>query len=318
MYERCAQDALRQYGMENMKTELLRHNENMTYYTEGRYMLRIHQHKTGFETGFIYAGLDRRAVYGSEMELLAHLKKLGIRVQEPVKNKRGEWITDLPDGATAVLLKWLPGMSLDRLEADEALCREIGKLTAELHQSTRDFKASPVVRYDAAHCLRLRDDLLTRGRDCIPAPQLDILAEVCAVIAARLNEAEPEFQIIHGDLSPSNIVRTELDFAPIDFSMFGLGHPMLDLAGLFAQVNGLKSRQAVAAGYTEHGGVIRYDVLDACFALSILQSITIHLDTWSEQDWFQSRMDRWCNQSFAPLCREERLFADGFFLIHAK
>ena len=90
---------------------------------------------------------------------------------------------------------------------------------------------------------------------------------------------------------------------------------MLDLANLFANISGLVRRQKIAEGYINAGGVFNYKALDACFVLTIIDSIIIHYEKWSKQDWFKTRMERWCKEHFEPFVRGERLFADDLYLL---
>lgn len=75
--------------------------------------------------------------------------------------------------------------------------------------------------------------------------------------------------MLHADLSLSNILVTKSGLAAIDFSLFGLGHPMFDLATLFGSINGLHCRQKIAEGYRDAGGIFDYEALD----LEVLQFI---------------------------------------------
>ena len=93
---------------------------------------------------------------------------------------------------------------------------------------------------------------------------------------------------------------------------------MYDLAVLFGNISGLKRRQQMAEGYRNAGGTIRYDVLDACFILSLLDCIGIHYEQWSKQEWFASRMGRWHKENLEPYVQGERIYADDFYLLHVQ
>ena len=45
---------------------------------------------------------------------LAHLKKQGMQIREPVENRQGERITKLQNGTYVMLSKWIEGESLDK------------------------------------------------------------------------------------------------------------------------------------------------------------------------------------------------------------
>lgn len=316
MEQKYVKEALAHYNIPKTEVTLLRHNENMTFRVGTDYILRIHEHTEGFQTQYIYEGLNRNALYEVEMDLLAYLQEQGMIIQEPVANRNGDRLTSLSNGTAVTLSKWIEGESLDKREVDEAVCYEIGRLTARLHKFAKGFQRTPVVEYNASMCERIKKKIETFQASGLDAEYIKIMAKTCDVIGICMQNKQEEFQIVHGDLAPSNILMTESGLAAIDFSMFGWGHPMFDIALLFGTVNGLKSRQKIAEGYTDFGGKICYEALDACFALTILSCIVIHFENWSKQDWFEEKLKRWCRESFEPLCAGKRLFADDFYLIH--
>ena len=141
----------------------------------------------------------------------------------------------------------------------------------------------------------------------------------CDCVGAVLENARDDFQMIHGDLSASNILQTPEGLVPIDFSFFGMGHPMYDLAVLFGNIGGsLVRRQQMAEGYRNASGTIRYDVLDACFIMTLLDCLGIHFVQWSKQEWFAPRMQRWHEENLKPYVQGERIYADDFYLLHVQ
>ncbi len=72
---------------------------------------------------------------------------------------------------------------------------------------------------------------------------------------------------MHADLSPSNILAAKRGLVAIDFSLFGMGHPMFDFANLFGTINGLLCRQKIAEGNQNAGSIIHYEAPDACYRM---------------------------------------------------
>lgn len=317
MEHRYAEEALSHYHIRSGQAVLLRHNENMTFRVGTDYLLQIHMPVEGFRTGHIYEGTDRIAVYGTELQFLLHLKKQGMTIREPIENRAGELITRLEGGVTASVSRWIDGESLDKLELHSQRCRQIGALAASLHRCAEGFEGFPVIAYDRRQCARIKERVQSLEGCGLDFTYFKAMERACDAVGAVLEEVRGEFLTIHADLSPSNILETKDGVVAIDFSLFGVGHPMLDLANLFGNINGLASRQGIAEGYREAGGTIHYRALDACFALSILSSVAIHFERWRGQDWFEGRLKRWCRESFEPFCAGERLFADDFYVIHA-
>lgn len=309
-------EALNYYGLSDSEVTLLRHNENMTFRVGTDYLLQIHVPVDGFQTQFLYEGADRAAIYHTEREFLFYLKERGIPIREPVKNSNGQWITRLSSGVTAAVSRWIEGTSLDKLERNDTCCNQVGELAARLHKCAEGFQGCPSIAYDEAHCRSIRKMLW--GFEGALAPMyIATMQNACDAVETSLRKVRNEFRMLHADLSPSNILQTDTGLVAIDYSLFGVGHPMLDLALLFGNCGGLSCRQKIAEGYRNAGGTIRYDILDVCFALTILETIAIHFEKWAKEDWFKDKMERWHRQVFEPFNRGERLFADDFYLIHA-
>ena len=145
-----------------------------------------------------------------------------------------------------------------------------------------------------------------------------IMQKCCDRAGEVLEKAEDEFQMIHGDLSASNILKTPDGLVPIDFSFFGMGHPMYDLAVLFGNFSGLLRRQQMAEGYRNAGGTISYEILDSCFILTLLDCLGIHYEQWSKQEWFAPRMQRWHKENLEPYMQGARIYADDFYLLNVQ
>lgn len=305
------------YDLRESKVTLLRHNENKTYRMGEDYLLQIHESVEGFHTEYFYMGLDRMEVRKSEFTFLQYLKEQGLIIREPILNLQGEFITTISTGATLTISKWIEGEALDQLELTDTLCYQVGEMIAGLHKCAKGFQIEKAISYDAKHCQYTGErvkDLEVMG---LALADSLLMQKVCEGVAEILKGKQEEFRLLHADLSLSNILRTSKGLVAIDFSLFGYGHPMLDLALLFGNIS-LVRRQKIAEGYKAAGGKIDYKVLDAYFVLTIVDCILIHYEKWRNEDWFAERLVRWCKESFEPFIKGERLFADDFYLIHVK
>ena len=310
-------EALSYYNIPESEVVLLRHNENMTFRVGTNYLLQIHAPVEGFRTQHIYEGMNRTALCETEIKFLLYLKERGMIIREPIENCDGELITRLDNGIMVTVSKWIDGESLDKLELNSEYCSHIGALTAALHRCAKGFQGFPVIAYDWQQCARIKESIRNLEGCGLNPAYFKTIQRTCDVVGIALQKVQNEFLVLHADLSTSNILATKDGLVAIDFSLFGMGHPMFDLANLFGSINGLSCRQKIAEGYRDAGGIIHYEALDAGFVLSILGSIAIHFEQWSRQDWFEDRLKRWCKESFEPFCSGERLFADDFYLIHA-
>ncbi len=314
----CIQEALSNYNINATKIELLRHNENLTYRVGNDYLLQIHKPAEGFTADFFYDGVERIEIYRSELAFQAHLKKQGMQIREAVENRQGERITKLQNGTYVTLSKWIEGESLDRLELNDEICYQIGGMLACLHQKAKGFLVSPIKSYGKEHCECTKKRIQALEDLELSKEYSAIMQKCCDCAGNVLEKARDEFHLIHGDLSSSNILQTSEGLVPIDFSFFGMGHPMYDLAVLFGNFSGLVRRQKIAEGYRNAGGTIRYDVLDACFILSLIDCIGIHYEQWSKKEWFAPRMVRWHKENLEPYARGERIYADDLYLLHVQ
>ncbi len=295
-------EALAVYGFRDSDAELIRHNENMTFRVGSHYLLRIHKHQEGFTTDLIYEGLNRAQLYASEIAFITHLKACGLNVQTPVQNLNGEWVTRLSGGVPATVLTWLEGHTVDKSELLPSLCRKIGVMTAELHQASRNFPSVPALRYDGLLCERLKRKLpqmVCAGT--ISREHSDIMAAALDMIIDFLGQTEDQFILVHSDLSCSNMLITETEPAPIDFSLFGYCHPMMDISALYCCIGGSVNRKAIADGYTAAGGTFGQRAVDYTFALNVLLGIMLHCESWTKEDWFTEKLAGWCKNIFMPL-----------------
>jgi Ser/Thr protein kinase RdoA (MazF antagonist) len=319
MYQKWIEEVLENYDMLGSEVTLIRHNENMTYQVDDKYLLRIHKHADGFSTDPLYDGFDRTEIYRSELAFLSHLESQGIKVQVPIPNKRGESVTLLTNGTPASLLTWIPGHTIDKSELTPELCYQIGKMIAKLHEASRNFKRVQGLAYDEALCERLQCKLYKlESSKILDAKSTSIMVKALDVIADEMRRTKQEEILVHADLSLSNMLITESELVPIDFSLAGYCHPMMDIAALYCNINGVENRSAIATGYKALGGTIEFHALDCYFALNILLGVILHCESWTKQDWFPDRLERWCRETFGPLGEGKALISTDFYMLNAK
>ncbi|MBR3764973.1 MAG: phosphotransferase [Clostridia bacterium] len=301
------QKALAAFGLTGAAAEFIQQHENAVYRVDGKYLLRIHKAAEG-----LYADHDpekRRA----ELAFLTHLADRGLHVQRPIAE------TTLSDGSMATLLTFLPGHHITEAEFTPEMQHQIGAITARLHQGAQGFAHPAMRRYDTAHVARTAADISRMGeRYSLNADEIATACQAAQVIEDRLRSAAAEFVPIHCDLSQSNILLTDTGLAPIDFSLFGLGHPMHDLGILLGNVSTLAQRKAIADGYVQAGGRIDLPLLDAGMTLGLLEALVFHADVWPKEAWFAPRLTRWANEMLRPLAEDKPLLDENMYLINLK
>ena len=311
-------DALEQYNMQNAQFELIRHNENMTLRVDGQYLLRIHKHAEGFITDSLYEGMNRIEIRRSELDFLSYLSRRGMRVQSPVPNKNGDLLTVLHDGVCATMLTWIPGRNLEKSDITEDICFQIGVMVAKMHKAAENFRAEEILRYDSSLCERVKKKLESKEvTRILGKTNQQVILAACDVMRDRLCSNQ-DINTVHTDLSLSNILIADSELIPIDFSLFGNGHPMMDISGLYGSINGVENRRAIAEGYKSLGGKIDFPMLDVCFALNVLLYIVLHIGSAPKQESFTERLERWCRETFQPLADGKPLISEEFYMLNVR
>lgn len=300
-------EALQAFGLCGAQAEFIQQHENAIYRVDSKYLLRIHKAAEGLHVQ------HDPAMRQAELAFLRHLADAGMNVQRPLAE------TPLSDGTAATLLTWLEGHHITEDEFTPDMQHRIGIMTGRLHLAAKGFQHPAMRRYDAAHVLQVAADIRSMGeRYGLKASEIAVTCQAAQVIEDRLRSAASELVPIHCDLSQSNILLTKDGLAPIDFSLFGLGHPMHDLGILLGNVSTLVQRKAIAEGYTAAGGRIDLPLLDAGLALGLLEALFFHADVWPKEPWFAPRLTRWVDEMLWPLAEGKPLLDENMYLINLK
>lgn len=305
----CLQNALNQFNMQNKTATLLGHNENMTFNVADCFLLRIHKSAESFDGCFLYKNFDRKALYQTELDLLKFLHSKGFAVQQPVCDKNGDYVAVLQDGSLATALSWIDGKVIDKDNLSPALCCEIGSMIADLHKATASFRTENILHYDSDFCDLLKNKLTdVQKNDIFSNWQFDTLIKVCDKIRTILSQKTENFVVVHGDLSFDNIICSADGLVPIDFSLCGCGHPMMDLSCMLSFFEDTDLRAKVVAGYQNNGGVVDITALNACNALNEVVGIMLHIEKLATENWFEKWLDSMCKNIFVPFIENKDIF----------
>lgn len=300
-------EALHNFGLDSADAQFIQHHENAVYRVNRQYLLRIHRAADGLHVQ------HDPAMRQAELAFLRHLADAGMTVRRPLAE------CTLSDGTAATLLTWLEGHHITESEFTPEMQRQIGMMTAQLHQAAVGFQHDAMRHYDADHTARLINNLQQMGeRYHLDTHDVATACHAARVIETRLHEAADEFIAIHCDLSQSNLLLTEHSLVPIDFSLCGVGHPMHDLGILLGNTSTQAQRKAMADGYVAAGGRINLPLLDAGYALGLLEALDFHADVWPREFWFAPRLTRWVNEMLRPLAGELPLLDENMFLLNIK
>lgn len=309
-------EALYKFGVQEKAIEFIRHNENLTLRINEKYLLRIHKPSNSFKAINQYTDIDVRKMRDIEFSFLEHIRSNGMNVQIPISSQENTFVVEVSEGIYATMLQWIQGRIINKEEVTTSLCYEIGQMVAKMHKAAYGFYDEDMLQYDSNLCLKLKTCFLDEEiQKNMQKEHRYLLENVCEKISYILQDKH-EFITVHSDLSLSNILITQSGLVPIDFSLLGFAHPMMDIGCLFGCINGVENRSAIASGYRSLGFDINFPMLDVHFALSVLLYIVIHLNLCNK-DNFQKNLDRWCRQIFKPFMQKERLISDDFYLLHA-
>lgn len=309
-------EALINFGIQDKIIEFIRHNENLTLKINGEYLLRIHKSADTFQAINQYMDINIKQIRYAEITFLEFLRKNGMNVQIPVQNNDNTYVVEVSDGIYATMLQWISGDIIKKEEVTADLCFEIGQMVARMHNAAFGFSDKNILQYDSNLCMRLKTCFSHEIiRSNIQEKHRLLLNATCERLSERLKDTH-EFITVHSDLSLSNILITQSGLVPIDFSLFGFAHPMMDIGCLFGCINGVENRTAIASGYRSLGYDIDFPMLDTQFALNVLLYIIIHMNL-SNEEGFKKNLDRWCNQIFLPFVQGKRLISENFYILNA-
>ncbi len=298
-----AEEALQRYNIEYTSCELIRHNENMSYNIDDRYLLRIHKSKEGFTTLAMHEEVDDRRLHSAEVDFLLHLKRQGLYVQTPVRNRNDEFITLLQDGTAATMLTWIPGRTLEKEDLNETTGYQLGVMLSKMHKAAQGFTSQDTYCYDKTVCDRLCKMFEEEPRnEAIESRFYEVVIQTLKCIGLKLKEAEPDFLCLHSDLSLSNVLLTDRGLVPIDFSLFGYSSPLLDFGSFYCFTQDEQIKDSMVKGYEEDRGVsLNKDEIRLYFAFQILLGIGLHYKFWYREEWFCKRLTEWCRETFIPV-----------------
>lgn len=222
---------------------LIKHRENAVYQlsTSGgiNFALRVHR-----------IGYHNNDALRSELQWMTALSNAGIHTPGNIKTVAGDWFVEQVcehSGKTYQidLLSWVDGTPLgsveEGLEGDTAMLvsnfRQVGTLAARLHNETEKWQ-SPDGFYrqswDVDGCFsgnaiwgRFQDlDVLTDEQ----LTTLHAAKEALLGLLMRLGKGADVYGLIHCDLVPENLLRSDHDLYLIDFDDSGYGWHLFELA----------------------------------------------------------------------------------------
>jgi Ser/Thr protein kinase RdoA (MazF antagonist) len=298
-----AEAALTRYDIGNARLSLLSHRKD-TVFRVNSYARAgwtgLEAEKTE-ESRFVLHlcdpdGLDVQMLR-SELQWLSALRRdTDLFVPEPVQTRDGKAIfsvqvEDVKEERICVLLRWVPGRSVDS-GLSPTLLERVGLFMARLHQHARYFvPPSDFIRpswhwetvigdetildpdFAATHC----DDLITGHEYRL----LSEVAERARDELEMLPQTADHYGLIHGNFQQANYLFYRGDISAIDFQQCGWNYYLFDIAvtfsGIADRLDAEVLRQAFFRGYKRVRALpARYEELVNVFtALRLIEHLNV-------------------------------------------
>lgn len=287
---------------------LLCRSENATLVVttpKARYALRIHR-----------SDYHDKQEIESELCWLDALREADITVPQALYDSEGERVQTLPlpDGGCryAVLFHWVEG-EMPTTEIDPASFRELGHITARLHQHSRHWQKPegfrrivwdhPNMVSPSGHWGDWRD---VPG---LARHQHPVVEDTLAHIEQQMRDygqSRQRYGLIHADLRLTNLLRHKGETRVIDFDDCGMGWYLHDLAAAISFAEHHPNAPAWIdnwlAGYEQ---VAHISDEDLAIIPAMLMQRRIQLTAWvashRETDMAQSLGENWAGHT-ARLC----------------
>lgn len=309
--EGLVHDVLLEYEFENPQLTFMRHNENITYMVEdkgNKYVLRIRKSVDGFNSDIFASEYSLYELMEDEIKIINHARMIsGLKLQRPIRNRRGELVSSLSDGYPACVMEWIEGCVINEKSVTEEEAKSLGAMVAQLQKGLKGLESNlKRFKYTEMLIIPMKEQLTDAiYKEQLLENQANLMMVALDVIGERMHELEmiPEaYGIIHADLGLSNIIMSEEGLTPIDFSLSGYGYYYMEVAMMMSNFNDKKIRSFIKMGYEQESGQeVPVCYIDAFFAFCVLLYICSQHDKAYKEDWFLGAINRWCNTIFSPL-----------------
>jgi Ser/Thr protein kinase RdoA (MazF antagonist) len=257
-------------GETDVAVTLIAISENATFRVAvaGRDSFVVRMHRPG------YLGSLARA--RSELVWVeAVARDTGIRTPTPVRGSDGEFVQSYNDDDgmlwTAVAFSFAAGTVLESISDDISHYREIGRLTATLHEHSRTWRRpAGFERFDWGLA-----DLVGPADE---AATLRSAQRSAAEVISAIGAGAEVWGLIHSDLRPSNILVDGGELTIIDFDDCGFSWRLYDFAAALTFYEHRPVAKVMAAhwldGYREVAPLGHAD-LELAGALSMIRRLTM-------------------------------------------
>ncbi|WP_340388701.1 phosphotransferase [Paenibacillus sp. FSL E2-0151] len=325
-YDHMAAQIIQNYTIEKPVVSYIRHNENLTYHVVDeasgqKYLLRIHQAAYASMTGIQHT----LPALEAEMNLLHELNATtALRVQHPVRNVSGEWVTVWTSEAgkeiCCTVLEWIEGRDIqqgERLTTEQIY--DLGAQLQMIHQYGREQNQTDRTKVRPAYG-NSHENLVMLGQleegvrlGIFTTEDFDLLRETFENINEQL-ETYPQhagtWGIIHGDITRNNLLITEQGISMIDFCLHGYGYYLFDAGGAALMFN-REERDIFLSGYTQQIAPLTdrdIRLMEGFMLIFTLGYYAFQMANESRHEWMKDRMPKLCSKYCRPYVQNESIF----------
>jgi Ser/Thr protein kinase RdoA (MazF antagonist) len=257
-YLTAAKSALKQYPIKPTGLQFIDHNAGVVFRVASpkqAYILKLHD-RVGTGANPSYSQLEMGMHWLADVAL-----NTDITIQTPVATSAGTFITTVKFENKSILCTlqhWLDG-DTPHGPFTEYQIKQIGEMMAKLHRYSR----SSTIQFDGAmvhdagalseYVLSMRDSL---SLEIFPASAYEILKSAqykIQQIMIQLGKSKEVWGPVHGDIHYDNILFSNGDVYPIDFTGLRIAHYLYDIGVTLYHTfhQGQLIRQSFLQGYQQ-------------------------------------------------------------------
>ncbi|MGO4733676.1 phosphotransferase enzyme family protein [Paenibacillus sp. 2KB_22] len=321
-----ATDIIQNYTIEKPVVSYIRHNENLTYHVVDeasgqKYLLRIHQAAYASMSGIQHTPPALEA----EMNLLHELNATtALRVQHPVRNVSGDWVTLWTSEAgkeiCCTVLEWIEGRDIqqgERLTTEQIY--DLGAQLQMLHQYGRVQNQTDRTKVRPTYG-NIHENLVMLGQleegvrlGIFTTEDFDLLRETFENINEQLAtypQHTGTWGVIHGDITRNNLLITDQGMSMIDFCLHGYGYYLFDAGGAALMFN-REERDIFLSGYTKQIAPLTdrdIRLMEGFMLIFTLGYYAFQMANESRHEWMKDRMPKLCSKYCRPYVQNESIF----------
>ncbi len=303
--EYLALRALSAFAIGSPEVIFIRHNENLAFHVvdtqaSHAYLLRLHSPLTAAFEG---ERLRPQGIVSELCWLEALADETSLVLQRPVRTKTGDLLTMIAGERGNIpcsLLHWIDADPFPAIPPIDQV-RRLGIVIATLHSHARTWSvpesfARPV--YDLAFYHQQISTLIRGVHDgIIRKGDWALIQETLELVLTTLAELQESLMLIHADLWRGNLLASNIDVHPIDFSLCGFGSPLFDLGTCLPGIPA-DLRPFLLDAYQQQAMLppTYPRLIDAYFLLSRMGAYVYLLANSAEHEWLKERIPRFVVQ----------------------